>query len=108
MTWADWTTQRRNDDRVTTEDRLTTVDGAQRRSLVTQTQRTVVQFPRVSVAIVTTVAKVTQGGRRKRQAGSFTCQSRNNELTSSTSTTTYVQFIRSPPQVPTTGFEREL
>ena len=43
-----------------TEDRLTRVHDTQRRSLVAQTQRAVIQLPRVAVTIVTTVAKVTE------------------------------------------------
>ena len=55
------------------EDRLTRVDGAERRAAVTQAQRAVVQLPRVAVAIVTTVAEVTQRRRRERKPRSFAC-----------------------------------
>jgi len=75
LTWADGTAEGRNDDRVSAEYRLTRVDGAQRRAVVTQAQRTVVQLPRVAVAIVTTVAKVTQRRRRERQPSRFACKS---------------------------------
>ena len=84
MTWADGTAEGRNDDRMTAEDRLARVDRAERSALVTQAQRAVVQHPRVAVAIVTTVAKVTQRRRRERQARRFACKSRRATTTTTT------------------------
>jgi len=78
QTWTDRTAERRNDDRAMTQQWWTRVDDTQRSSMMTQTQCTVVEPPCVPVTIVTTVAKVTERCRRKRQQHRFTCEQRNN------------------------------